>query len=115
MTANVISYRGKSAAREVGKALGFDQESLGRLTSLVSQWEWRGENDTMANSFHHAGFDVEHPRIAKYLELCVRLQDLPRHLGVELVGVELLALSLGEHRVLGQVERQQRRDGVPHG
>jgi DNA-directed DNA polymerase III PolC len=81
MTANVITYRGKSAAREVGKALGFDQESLGRLTSLVSQWEWRGENDTMANSFHHAGFDVEHPRVAKYLELCVRLQDLPRHLG----------------------------------
>jgi error-prone DNA polymerase len=81
MTANVITYRGKSAAREVGKALGFDQESLGRLTSLVSQWEWRGESDTMANSFHHAGFDVEHPRIAKYLELCMRLQDLPRHLG----------------------------------
>ena len=81
MTANVITYRGKSAAREVGKALGFDQDSLGRLTSLVSQWEWRGESDTMANSFHHAGFDVEHPRIAKYLELCVRLQDLPRHLG----------------------------------
>jgi error-prone DNA polymerase len=81
MTANVITYRGKSAAREVGKALGFDQESLGRLTSLVSQWEWRGETDTMANSFHHAGFDVEHPRIAKYLDLCVRLQDLPRHLG----------------------------------
>ena len=81
MTANVITYRGKSAAREVGKALGFDQESLGHLTSLVSQWEWRGESDTMANSFHHAGFDVEHPRIAKYLELCARLQDLPRHLG----------------------------------
>jgi error-prone DNA polymerase len=81
MTANVITYRGKSAAREVGKALGFDQESLGRLTALVSQWEWRGENDTMANSFHHAGFDTAHPRIAKYLELCVRLQDLPRHLG----------------------------------
>jgi len=81
MTANVITYRGKSAAREVGKALGFDQESLGRLTALVSQWEWRGESDSMANSFHHAGFDVQHPRIAKYLELCVRLQDLPRHLG----------------------------------
>ncbi|HVT97012.1 MAG TPA: error-prone DNA polymerase [Acidobacteriaceae bacterium] len=81
MTANVITYRGKSAAREVGKALGFDQESLGRLTSLVSQWEWRGENDTMANSFNHAGFDIAHPRIAKYLQLCVRLQDLPRHLG----------------------------------
>jgi error-prone DNA polymerase len=81
MTANVITYRGKSAAREVGKALGFDAETLGRLSSLVGHWEWRGPNDTMAHSFHHAGFDLKHPRIAKYLELCLRLQDLPRHLG----------------------------------
>jgi error-prone DNA polymerase len=81
MTANVISYRGKSSAREVGKALGFDQDSLKRLSSLVSQWEWRGKTDTMAHSFHNAGFDVKHPRIAKYLELCERIRDLPRHLG----------------------------------
>jgi error-prone DNA polymerase len=81
MTANVISYRGKSAAREVGKALGFDEEALARLSSLVSQWEWRGKTDTMAHSFQHAGFDIHHPRIAKFLELCLRIQDLPRHLG----------------------------------
>jgi error-prone DNA polymerase len=81
MCANVITYRGKSTAREVGKALGFDQESLQRLSGLVSHWEWRGPNDTLAHSFHHAGFDLKHPRIAKYLELCMRIQDLPRHLG----------------------------------
>ncbi len=81
MTANVISYRGKSAARETGKALGFDEDTLGRLSSLVSQWEWRGQTDTMAHSFQHAGFDIHHPRIAKYLELSMRIQDLPRHLG----------------------------------
>jgi error-prone DNA polymerase len=81
MTANIITYRGKSAAREVGKALGFDQESLGRLSSLVSHWEWRGKTDTMAHSFHNAGFDIKHPRIAKYLELTMRIQGLPRHLG----------------------------------
>jgi error-prone DNA polymerase len=81
MTANVITYRGKSAAREVGKALGFDQESLGRLSSLVSHWEWRGKTDTMVHSFHNAGFDIKHPRIAKYLELSMRIQGLPRHLG----------------------------------
>jgi error-prone DNA polymerase len=81
MTANVITYRGKSAAREVGKAMGFDQDSLKRLTSLVSQWEWRGKTDTMAHTFHHAGFDLKHPRIAKYLELSMRIQNLPRHLG----------------------------------
>jgi error-prone DNA polymerase len=81
MTANVITYRGKSASREVGKALGFDQESLGRLSSLVSHFEWRGPTDTLAHSFRNAGLDIKHPRIAKYLELCTRIQDLPRHLG----------------------------------
>jgi error-prone DNA polymerase len=81
MCANVITYRGKSAAREVGKALGFDEESLARLAGLVSQFEWRGPTDTIAHSFRNAGFDLGHPRIAKYLELCMRIQDLPRHLG----------------------------------
>ncbi len=81
MCANVITYRGRSAAREVGKALGFDQESLQRLSGLVNHFEWRGPNDTMAHSFNDAGFDLSHSRIAKYLELCMRIQDLPRHLG----------------------------------
>jgi error-prone DNA polymerase len=81
MTANVITYRGKSAAREIGKALGFDEEARARLSSLVGQWEWRGPTDTITHSFHHAGLDIAHPRIAKYLELCMRIQDLPRHLG----------------------------------
>jgi len=61
--------------------LGFDADSLQRLSSLVSHFEWRGPTDTMAHSFRNAGFDLQHPRIAKYLELCMRIQDLPRHLG----------------------------------
>jgi len=81
MTANVITYRGKSAARELGKALGFDAESLQRLSGLVANFEWKGPTDTMAHSFQNAGLDIQHPRIAKYLELCMRIQDLPRHLG----------------------------------
>jgi error-prone DNA polymerase len=81
MTANVITYRGKSAAREVGKALGFDVETLNKLTKLVSTWEWRGPNDTLENQFNAAGFEARHPHIAKYLDLTQRIQDLPRHLG----------------------------------
>lgn len=81
MTANVITYRAKMAAQEVGKALGFDPESLQRLSALVANFEWKGPKDTMAHSFQNAGFDVKHPRIAKYLELCTRIQNLPRHLG----------------------------------
>src|SRR6202021_101751 len=60
ITANGITYRGKTAAREGGKAMGFDPETLGRLSSLVSQWERKGNNDTLANSFLHVGFDAKH-------------------------------------------------------
>src|SRR5438067_2142457 len=81
MTANVITYRGRSAAREVGKSLGFDVETLDRLSALVGSWEWKGPTDTMEQQFRHAGFDLHHPRISKFLDLALRVQDLPRHLG----------------------------------
>jgi error-prone DNA polymerase len=81
MTANVITYRGRSAAREIGKALSFDPETLGRLAGLVGAWEYKDENDTLERHFRDAGFDVQHPKIRKFFELCVKVQDLPRHLG----------------------------------
>ena len=91
MTANVITYRGRSASREVGKVLGFEDEQLARLSSLMGHWEWRGENDTMARHFEQAGFDIRHPRIARYLDLCLRMKDLPRHLGQHSGGMVICA------------------------
>jgi error-prone DNA polymerase len=41
MTANVITYRGRSAAREVGKVLGFKSDTLERLSSLAPMWGWK--------------------------------------------------------------------------
>jgi error-prone DNA polymerase len=81
MTANVITYRDRSAAREVGKALGFDQDTLDQLASVVNSGEWRGPSDTFEHHFQQVGLDLNHPRIRKYWELCERIQDLPRHLG----------------------------------
>src|SRR5579863_10255422 len=46
MTANVITYRGRSAAREVGKALGFEVATLDQLSGLVRTWEWKDPKDT---------------------------------------------------------------------
>ena len=81
MTANVITYRGRSAAREVGKALGFELTSLDRLSSLVRAWEWKDPNDTPERHFRDADLDVANPRVRKFLELYQAVQDLPRHLG----------------------------------
>jgi error-prone DNA polymerase len=81
MTANVITYRGRSAAREVGKALGFEITTLEKLSGLVGTWEWKDPKDTTERQFREAGFDLHHPRVRKFFELFQRAQDLPRHLG----------------------------------
>jgi error-prone DNA polymerase len=81
MTANVITYRGRSAAREMGKVLGFDEETTARLSSLAHRWEWKDPRDTPEKRFALAGLDLRDPRIRKFLELYLGVQDLPRHLG----------------------------------
>ncbi len=81
MCANVITYRGKSAAREIGKVLSFDPETLDRLSRLVSAWEYTDSKDTLTRQFHDAGLDLSQHRIWKFFELCQKVQDLPRHLG----------------------------------
>src|SRR5262249_27623820 len=81
MTANVITYRGRSAAREVGKALGFEVASLDRLSSLVRSWEWKDPNETPERHFRDAELDVKNPPVRKFLELYQSVTHLRRHLG----------------------------------
>jgi error-prone DNA polymerase len=81
MTANVITYRNKMGAREMGKALGFDPETLNKISAAVATWEFRDENDALDRRFRDAGLDLNHPRLRKYYELCLAVQDMPRHLG----------------------------------
>lgn len=81
MTANVITYRSRSAIREVGKVLGFDEETTGKLSALSPMWGWQGPDETVEKQFREAGMDLHHPRVRKFFELVNGLQDLPRHLG----------------------------------
>src|SRR5258708_51467 len=65
----------------MGKVLGFEADSLSRLSAVAGSWEWKGADDTFDEYFRKAGFDVNHSRIACFLSLCKRVIDLPRHLG----------------------------------
>ena len=94
MTANVITYRGRSAAREVGKALGFEVTSLEKLSSLARAFEWKDPKDTTERQFREAGFDLRHPRVRKFCELYQMAQDLPRHLGQHSGGMVICQGSL---------------------
>ncbi len=81
MTANVISYRGRSAAREVGRVLGFESSTLNRLSTLVPMWGWKDPENKVETQFNEAGLDLGNLRVAKFMELVVAIQDMPRHLG----------------------------------
>jgi error-prone DNA polymerase len=81
MTANVITYRSRMASREIGKVLGFDPDTLDKVSAAVAHWEYRDASDSFDHRFRDAGLDLRHPRIRKYFKLCEAIQDLPRHLG----------------------------------
>ena len=81
MTANVITYRGKSAAREVGKTLGIDAAQVDRLAKVMNQFEFVDPADTLHKRMVEAGCDLDHPTFRWFAELWTRMQDLPRHLG----------------------------------
>ncbi len=81
MTANVITYRGKSAVREVGKALGFPEEMITRLSKCIHSFEYTDDADKLARQVRTAGFDVSHPRVKHLVQLSLQIQNRPRHLG----------------------------------
>ena len=81
MTANVITYRTRSAVREIGKVLGFTPDHIDRLARLNYVYEFRDSNDELAALLKRGGVDVETPRLGRLVTLVRRIQDLPRHLG----------------------------------
>jgi len=81
MTANVITYRGRSGIRDVGKALGYNKETLDPIATLVSRWGYQNPGEPVEKPFEEAGQKPTDPRIAKFIQLYRQIQDLPRHLG----------------------------------
>jgi error-prone DNA polymerase len=91
MTANVITYRGRSAAREVGKTLGLPPALCDRLSGLVSDWEYKDPGDSLLVHLREAGCDPESPMMRHFAHLWTGIQDLPRHLGQHSGGMVVCA------------------------
>src|SRR6202022_634164 len=99
MTANVITYRDRSAAREVGKALGFSLEQADKLSKVVGTWnfgEIRERLDSMPGQLASAGFDPEDLRVQHFMRLQLQIQNLPRHLGQHSGGMVMARGRLDE-------------------
>ncbi|HMD34664.1 MAG TPA: error-prone DNA polymerase [Vicinamibacterales bacterium] len=89
MTANVITYRGRSAAREVGKALGFDAAQIDRLAKIMNQFEFIDPADTLPRHLSAVGLDLNSDRVRLFARLWREMLDLPRHLGQHSGGMVL--------------------------
>jgi error-prone DNA polymerase len=80
MTANVITYRGRSAAREVGKALNLSGDVLNRFSSLYANGDFPHTLNLSAQ-MEKSGLPKTHPRAEAFVRLCNSIGGLPRHLG----------------------------------
>src|SRR6476469_7202128 len=80
MTANVITYRGRSAAREIGKSLNFSPNVIDRFSHLFAHGDFPHTLDLRAQ-IEQAGFPKAHPRMPAFVSLYQAIYGLPRHLG----------------------------------
>jgi error-prone DNA polymerase len=96
MTANVITYRSRSAAREVGKTLGLDEPTIDRLSKLMNQFEFIDPRETLARNLRDAGLNPDDERMRLFGTLWHQMQDLPRHLGQHSGGMVLCQGRLDE-------------------
>lgn len=96
MTANVITYRARSAVREVGKALGFSLAQVDRLSKLLRRFEFHDEKDELAAQLRAGGVDPAAPRVDRLIDLVGQIQHLPRHLGQHSGGMVIAAGRLDE-------------------
>jgi error-prone DNA polymerase len=96
MTATVITYRTRSAFREMGKVLGMAEEQLDRIAKHLHQLRFREDLDDVTALLRAAGVDPEDARIRLLLELAGQVQGLPRHLGQHTGGLVIAAGRLDE-------------------
>ncbi len=99
MTANVITYRDRSAAREVGKALGYSLEQADKLSKCVSTWnfgEIREAIENLSGELAKTGFDPADLRVQHFMRLYLQIQNLPRHLGQHSGGMVMAKGRLDE-------------------
>ena len=77
LTAVLISYRPRSALKDVGKALGIDFDQINRLSRSHQWWDGR---QIVPERLLECGFDPASPVVQKLMTLSQTLMGFPRHL-----------------------------------
>ena len=93
LAATVITYRLRSAIRDVGKALGMSVEQVERLAGNLYWWD--GGND-MSARLREVGFDPDNPVIGRVVKLVGEILGFPRHLSQHVGGFVISDQPLSE-------------------
>jgi len=105
LAATVISYRGRSAVREVGKALGLSEDTVAALATTI----WGLSNSALPEKYvREAGLDPSDPLLARCLELAHELIGFPRHLSQHVGGFVLTRGPLSEVVPIGNAAMEDR-------
>ena len=105
IAATVISYRGRSAIREVGKAFGLSEDSIGALTSSI----WGGGGGAvLQDDIKRAGLDPQSPRMRQVATLAAEIRGFPRHLSQHVGGFVITRSRLDEVMPIGNAAMDER-------
>ncbi|MFM7346437.1 MAG: error-prone DNA polymerase [Tagaea sp.] len=92
LAATVISYRSRSALRDVGKALGLSADAIQALSGTI----WGRSNALEDRHIREAGLDPDEPRLRLALDLARQLKGFPRHLSQHVGGFVIARGRLDE-------------------
>jgi error-prone DNA polymerase len=96
MVCEVISYRGRSAVRDIGKAVGFSIGDLGRLSKMVGSYFDPSNTAEFTERIKEAQFSLEDYRVQLLADLCRQIHRFPRHLGIHVGGMIITRRPLSE-------------------
>ncbi len=93
LAASVITYRSRSALREVGRAFGLGEDAIARLSGTVWGSSSKGPR---AEQAARAGFSLEDARLARVFALARQIAGFPRHLSQHVGGFVITRGRLDE-------------------
>lgn len=106
LAATVISYRARSAVRDVGKVMGLSEDTVAALAGMV--WGTRSGGALPEQRIREAGFDPTDPLLAAVIALTEELIGFPRHLSQHVGGFVLTRGPLVEVVPVGNAAMDER-------
>jgi DNA-directed DNA polymerase III PolC len=101
----VISYRGRSAIREVGKAFGLSEDTIGALSSSI----WGGGGGAVSkDAVTRTGLDPQSRRMRQIIALTQEINGSPRHLSQHVGGFVITRSRLDEVVPIGNAAMDDR-------